>query len=125
MSLRDSALQFFLDFAGGDGSGCQQELLAKAFPLAKSGSAPSSPMKIKELYRRRYPRKILNGSELTMLHMPGGALPSTTSLPQGAVCHLGYDNSAMATAVTSSMLPPLPMLGPKHEPDIQHLSPPI
>ncbi|XP_077320090.1 E3 SUMO-protein ligase PIAS3 [Lithobates pipiens] len=125
MSFRDSALQYFLDFTDTDESRCEPELLAKAFLPVKSGSTPSSPMKIKELYRRRYPRKILNSADLTMLHVQAGALPNTASLAQGSLCHLGYDNSAMAAGVPSSMLPPLPMLSPKQEPDIQHLSPPI
>ncbi|XP_072284234.1 E3 SUMO-protein ligase PIAS3 [Pyxicephalus adspersus] len=117
-----SDLQYHLSFAGRNDSGRNHQLLTKAFPPVKSGS---DLMKIKELYRRRYPRKILSNTDLTMLHMQAGALPNASSLAQGAVCHLSYDASAMAAGVPSSMLPPIPMLGPKHETDIQHLSPPI
>ncbi|KAM9294675.1 E3 SUMO-protein ligase PIAS3 [Gastrophryne carolinensis] len=82
-------------------------------------------MKIKELYRRRYPRKALSSTDLTMLHMQAGALPSAGAMPQGAVCHLGYDTGSLHGGIPSSMLPPIPMLGPKLEADLQHLSPPI
>ncbi|XP_063802950.1 E3 SUMO-protein ligase PIAS3 isoform X1 [Pseudophryne corroboree] len=125
MSFRVSELQVLLGFAGRNKSGRKHELLSKALHLVKSGCNPTILMKIKELYRRRFPRKVLNTAELTMLHMQTGALPNAGSLTQGAVCHLGYDTGAISGSVPPSMLPPIPMLGPKHETDIQHLSPPI
>uniref|UniRef100_A0A8C5PRM9 Protein inhibitor of activated STAT 3 n=1 Tax=Leptobrachium leishanense TaxID=445787 RepID=A0A8C5PRM9_9ANUR len=79
-------------------------------------------MKIKELHRRRYSRKILNTVGLPMLNLQPSALTSPSSLTQGTVCHLGYDASPTSTTVTSSLLPPVPMLGPKLETDLQHLS---
>ncbi|KAM5129663.1 E3 SUMO-protein ligase PIAS3 [Mantella aurantiaca] len=123
MSLGAPELPVFPSPPSRDGRGAKRELLAKAFQLARSGSGV--PMKIKDLYRRRYPRKILNSADLTMLHLQAGALPAASSMTQGAVCHLGYDTgTAMATGVPASLLPPLPIL-PKHETDIQHLSPPV
>ncbi|XP_056401813.1 E3 SUMO-protein ligase PIAS3 isoform X2 [Hyla sarda] len=125
MSFRVSELQVLLGFAGRNKCGRKHELLSKALHLVKSGGNLTLLMKIKELYRRRYPRKVLNSSDLSMLHMQAGAIPNANALSQGAVCHLGYDSGAMPSALPSSVLPPLPMLGPKHETDIQHLSPPI
>ncbi|NXF54821.1 PIAS3 ligase, partial [Oceanites oceanicus] len=123
MSFRVSELQVLLGFAGRNKSGRKHELLAKALQLLKSGCSPAVQMKIKELYRRRFPRKILTPSDLSMLHIQAGQLPSATALTQGPVCHLPYDHSA--AAVPAALLPPVPLLGPKHEPDVQHLSPPI
>ncbi|XP_075463975.1 E3 SUMO-protein ligase PIAS3 isoform X3 [Ascaphus truei] len=125
MSFRRSELQVLLGFAGRNKCGRKHELLAKALNLVKSGGSPAVQMKIKELYRRRVPRKVLSPSDLSMLHMQTGALPSANSLTQSAVCHLGYNASPTSTTVPTAILPPVPMLGPKHETDIQHLSPPI
>ncbi|NP_001116890.1 E3 SUMO-protein ligase PIAS3 [Xenopus tropicalis] len=125
MSFRVSELQVLLGFAGRNKSGRKHELLTKALHLVRPGCSPAIQMKIKELYRRRFPRKVISSTDLTMLHMQGGALPSANSLAQGAVCHMGYDTSASSPTVSSSMLPPVPMLGPKHETDLSHLTPPI
>ncbi|NXN37344.1 PIAS3 ligase, partial [Rhinoptilus africanus] len=121
MSFRVSELQVLLGFAGRNKSGRKHELLAKALQLLKSACSPAVQMKIKELYRRRFPRKILTPSDLSMLHVQAGQLPSATALSQGTVCHLPYDHGA--AAVPTALLPPAP--GPKHETDVQHLSPPV
>lgn len=125
MSFRVSELQVLLGFAGRNKSGRKHELLTKALQLLKSGCSPAVQMKIKELYRRRFPRKILTPSDLSMLHLQAGQLPSATALTQGAMCHLPYDNGPVASAMPAGMLPPVPMLGPKHETDVPHLSPPV
>ncbi|NXX01164.1 PIAS3 ligase, partial [Larus smithsonianus] len=125
MSFRVSELQVLLGFAGRNKSGRKHELLTKALQLLKSGCSPAVQMKIKELYRRRFPRKILTPSDLSMLHIQARQLPSATALTQGTVCHLPYDHSSAAAAVPAALLPPAPVLGPKHETDVQHLSPPI
>uniref|UniRef100_A0A8B9ZDJ9 Protein inhibitor of activated STAT 3 n=1 Tax=Buteo japonicus TaxID=224669 RepID=A0A8B9ZDJ9_9AVES len=111
MSFRVSELQVLLGFAGRNKSGRKHELLTKALQLLKSGCSPAVQMKIKELYRRRFPRKILTPSDLSMLHIQAGQLPSATA--------------SAAAAVPAALLPPVPVLGPKHETDVQHLSPPI
>ncbi|NXI97498.1 PIAS3 ligase, partial [Psophia crepitans] len=123
MSFRVSELQVLLGFAGRNKSGRKHELLTKALQLLKSGCSPAVQMKIKELYRRRFPRKILTPSDLSMLHVQAGQLPSATALTQGTVCHLPYDHGS--GTVPAALLPPVPALGPKHETDVQHLSPPI
>uniref|UniRef100_A0A663MU05 Protein inhibitor of activated STAT 3 n=1 Tax=Athene cunicularia TaxID=194338 RepID=A0A663MU05_ATHCN len=109
MSFRVSELQVLLGFAGRNKSGRKHELLTKALQLLKSGCSPAVQMKIKELYRRRFPRKILTPSDLSMLHIQAGQLPA----------------GAHGAAAPPALLPPVPVLGPKHEADVQHLSPPI
>lgn len=123
MSFRVSELHVLLGFAGRNKSGRKHELLAKALQLLRPGSSPAVQMKIKELYRRRFPRKILTPSDLSMLHVQAGQLPSATALTQGAGCHLPYDHSSAAVPV--ALLPPVPVLGPKHEPDVQHVAHPV
>uniref|UniRef100_A0A8D0G4Y5 Protein inhibitor of activated STAT 3 n=1 Tax=Sphenodon punctatus TaxID=8508 RepID=A0A8D0G4Y5_SPHPU len=81
MSFRVSELQVLLGFAGRNKSGRKHELLTKALQLLKSGCSPAVQMKIKELYRRRFPRKILTPSDLSMLHIQTGQLPSHLSSP--------------------------------------------
>ncbi|XP_048875186.1 E3 SUMO-protein ligase PIAS2 isoform X1 [Brienomyrus brachyistius] len=55
-SFRVSELQVLLGFAGRNKSGRKHELLLRALHLLKSGCSPAVQIKIKELYRRRYPR---------------------------------------------------------------------
>ncbi|NWI65798.1 PIAS1 ligase, partial [Todus mexicanus] len=123
MSFRVSELQVLLGFAGRNKSGRKHELLAKALQLLKSGCSAAVQMKIKELYRRRFPRKVLTPSDLSMLHVPASA----AALQPGAVCHLPYEHgsgaAAAAAALPPALLPPVPVL--KREADVQHLSPPV
>ncbi|NXH09883.1 PIAS1 ligase, partial [Bucco capensis] len=117
MSFRVSELQVLLGFAGRNKSGRKHELLAKALQLLKAGCSPAVQMKIKELYQRRFPRKVLSPSDLSMLHIPPGQLPSATG------CHLPYEHGSGASAAVPPLLPPPgPLLGPKREVEVQHLS---
>ncbi|XP_060613831.2 E3 SUMO-protein ligase PIAS3 [Anolis sagrei] len=143
MSFRVSELQVLLGFAGRNKSGRKHELLTKALQLLKSGCSPAVQMKIKELYRRRFPRKILSPSDLSMLHLQAaaatasasssssaGQIPSAAALTQGAMCHLSYDGGPSAGgssgALPPGLLPPVPLLGPKREGDgAPHLPPPV
>ncbi|XP_064416603.1 E3 SUMO-protein ligase PIAS3 isoform X2 [Latimeria chalumnae] len=125
MSFRVSELQVLLGFAGRNKSGRKHELLTKGLQLLKSGCSPAVQMKIKELYRRRFPRKILSPSDLSLLPLQTGTVPGATALTQGSVSQLPYDISPTASVVPNTMLPPIPLLGPKREMDFQHLSPPI
>ncbi|XP_044528500.1 E3 SUMO-protein ligase PIAS3 isoform X1 [Gracilinanus agilis] len=105
MSFRVSELQVLLGFAGRNKSGRKHELLTKALQLLKSGCGPSVQMKIKELYRRRFPRKALVPSELSLLSLPPGAPPI---VPPGPL-----------TPAPSTLLPSGPLLGgPKREADV-------
>ncbi|XP_029506037.1 E3 SUMO-protein ligase PIAS2-like isoform X1 [Oncorhynchus nerka] len=58
-SFRVSELQVLLGFAGRNKSGPKHELLLRVLHLLKNSScSPAVQIKIKELYRRRYPRTI-------------------------------------------------------------------
>ncbi|KAF1662359.1 E3 SUMO-protein ligase PIAS1, partial [Aptenodytes patagonicus] len=107
MSFRVSELQVLLGFAGRNKSGRKHELLAKALQLLKPGCSPA----------------ILTPSDLSMLHVQAGQLPSAAALTPGAVCHLPYDHGS--PAVPAALLPPAPLLGPKHETDVPRLPPPV
>ncbi|XP_062492256.1 E3 SUMO-protein ligase PIAS3 isoform X2 [Pezoporus occidentalis] len=73
-------------------------------------------MKIKELYRRKFPRKPLAPSHLPMLHMQAGPLPAPTTEGQ-----LPYGHSSSPMAAT---FPP-PRPGAKQEVDVEHGTPPV
>ncbi|XP_036382485.1 E3 SUMO-protein ligase PIAS2 isoform X2 [Megalops cyprinoides] len=66
-SFRVSELQVLLGFAGRNKSGRKHELLLRALHLLKSGCSPAVQIKIKELYRRRYPRTIDTLPDLSSL----------------------------------------------------------
>ncbi|NXA57268.1 PIAS3 ligase, partial [Nothocercus julius] len=119
MSFRVSELQVLLGFAGRNKSGRKHELLTKALQLLRSGCSPAVQMKIKELYRRRIPRKILTPSDFSVLHMQAGQVPPA-ALAQGPACHLPYEQSTVAPAVPAALLPPVP----KREADVPHLATP-
>uniref|UniRef100_A0A665U029 E3 SUMO-protein ligase PIAS1-like n=1 Tax=Echeneis naucrates TaxID=173247 RepID=A0A665U029_ECHNA len=121
MSLRVSELQVLLGYAGRNKHGRKHELLTKALHLLKAGCSPAVHMKIKELYRRRFPAKMVSHSELA-LHGPhhpatagvvggGGA-----ALPAG-LTQLAYEGHAgHGGAPSPAALLPLSLLGPgKHE----------
>ncbi|XP_043094351.1 E3 SUMO-protein ligase PIAS2 isoform X2 [Puntigrus tetrazona] len=66
-SFRVSELQVLLGFAGRNKSGRKHELLLRALHLLRSGCSPAVQIKIKELYRRRYPRTFDGLQELVAL----------------------------------------------------------
>ncbi|KAE8636784.1 hypothetical protein XENTR_v10003132 [Xenopus tropicalis] len=57
-SFRVSELQVLLGFAGRNKSGRKHDLLMRALHLLKNGCSPAVQIKIKELYRRRFPRTL-------------------------------------------------------------------
>ncbi|XP_068172164.1 E3 SUMO-protein ligase PIAS1-like isoform X2 [Antennarius striatus] len=121
MSLRVSELQVLLGYAGRNKHGRKHELLTKALHLLKAGCSPAVHMKIKELYRRRFPAKMVSHSELAM---PGPHHPATAgmvggggaALPSG-LTQLAYEGHAgHGGAPSPAALLPLSLLGPgKHE----------
>lgn len=121
MSLRVSELQVLLGYAGRNKHGRKHELLTKALHLLKTGCSPDVHMKIKELYRRRFPAKMVSHSELVM---PGPHHPATVgmvggggaALPAG-LTQLTYEGHAgHGGAPSPAALLPLSLLGPgKHE----------
>uniref|UniRef100_A0A672NA85 SAP domain-containing protein n=1 Tax=Sinocyclocheilus grahami TaxID=75366 RepID=A0A672NA85_SINGR len=114
MSLRVSELQVLLGYAGRNKHGRKHELLTKALHLLKASCSPAVQMKIKELYRRRFPTKMVSPSDLSLpgLHSTTGGAPAgmPTSLTQ-----LGFDGHG------SPSLLPVALLGPKHELGLPHL----
>ncbi|KAM7405839.1 hypothetical protein PAMP_000259 [Pampus punctatissimus] len=121
MSLRVSELQVLLGYAGRNKHGRKHELLTKALHLLKAGCSPAVHMKIKELYRRRFPAKMISHSELAL---PGPHHPATAgvvggggaALPAG-LTQLAYEGHAgHGGAPSPAALLPLSLLGPgKHE----------
>ncbi|KAM9817363.1 E3 SUMO-protein ligase PIAS1-like [Neosynchiropus ocellatus] len=120
MSLRVSELQVLLGYAGRNKHGRKHELLTHALHLLKSGCSPAVHMKIKELYCRRFPAKMLSHPELAMSgpHHPatagllggGGA-----ALPAG-LTQLAYEGHAgHGGAPSPAALLPLSLLGPGHQ----------
>ena len=87
MSLRVSELQVLLGYAGRNKHGRKHELLTKALHLLKAGCSPAVQLKIKELYRRRFPTKLVSPSELAL---PGVHAPAPGSLPAG-LAQLAFD----------------------------------
>ncbi|XP_028823310.1 E3 SUMO-protein ligase PIAS1-like [Denticeps clupeoides] len=75
-------------------------------------------MKIKELYRRRFPTKMLSPADLTLAGVHPGSAPGAAALPLG-LTQLGFDGHHGAT----SPLLPVSLLGPKHELALPHLPP--
>uniref|UniRef100_A0A6I8QR97 Protein inhibitor of activated STAT 2 n=1 Tax=Xenopus tropicalis TaxID=8364 RepID=A0A6I8QR97_XENTR len=57
-NFRVSELQVLLGFAGRNKSGRKHDLLMRALHLLKNGCSPAVQIKIKELYRRRFPRTL-------------------------------------------------------------------
>ncbi|XP_010862346.1 E3 SUMO-protein ligase PIAS1 isoform X1 [Esox lucius] len=105
MSLRVSELQVLLGYAGRNKHGRKHELLTKALHLLKAGCSPAVQMKVKELYRRRFPTKMVSPVDLAV---PG--VHSTSSLP-GGLTALGFDGHGSPSPLSL----PVSLLGPKHE----------
>uniref|UniRef100_A0A8C6USD0 Protein inhibitor of activated STAT, 1a n=1 Tax=Neogobius melanostomus TaxID=47308 RepID=A0A8C6USD0_9GOBI len=120
MSLRVSELQVLLGYAGRNKHGRKHELLTKALHLLKSGCSPAVHLKVKELYRRRFPAKMMSHTELSLgPHHPGAAggaaLPGLTQLTYES--HAGHGGAPSPAALL-----PLSLLGPgKHELSLQRL----
>ncbi|TRZ03525.1 hypothetical protein DNTS_030879 [Danionella cerebrum] len=114
MSLRVSELQVLLGYAGRNKHGRKHELLTKALHLLKSGCSPAVQMKIKELYRRRFPIKMVSPTDLSLpgLHSSPGGAPGGL---HASLAQLGFDGHG------SPSLLPVALLGPKHELGLPHL----
>ncbi|XP_058667771.1 E3 SUMO-protein ligase PIAS1 [Ammospiza caudacuta] len=115
MSLRVSELQVLLGYAGRNKHGRKHELLTKALHLLKAGCSPAVQMKIKELYRRRFPQKIMTPADLSIPSVHSSSMPA--ALSPSTIPQLGYDGHP----ATSPLLP-VSLLGPKHELELPHLT---
>ncbi|XP_061450877.1 E3 SUMO-protein ligase PIAS1 isoform X3 [Rhineura floridana] len=115
MSLRVSELQVLLGYAGRNKHGRKHELLTKALHLLKAGCSPAVQMKIKELYRRRFPQKIMTPADLSIPSIHSSSLSATLS--PSAIPQLAYDSHP----ATLPLLP-VSVMGPKHELELPHLT---
>ncbi|CAB1338951.1 unnamed protein product [Coregonus sp. 'balchen'] len=121
MSLRVSELQVLLGYAGRNKHGRKHELLTMALHLLKAGCSTAVQMKIKELYCRRFPTKMVSPSELAL---PGPHYPAsggvaggggTAALPAG-LSQLAYEGHGHGGVPSPAALLPISLLGPgKHE----------
>ncbi|ERE86243.1 E3 SUMO-protein ligase PIAS2 isoform 1 [Cricetulus griseus] len=78
-SFRVSELQVLLGFAGRNKSGRKHDLLMRALHLLKSGCSPAVQIKIRELYRRRYPRTLEGLSDLSTIKSSVFSLDGSSS----------------------------------------------
>ncbi|XP_074789302.1 E3 SUMO-protein ligase PIAS2 isoform X2 [Athene noctua] len=99
-SFRVSELQVLLGFAGRNKSGRKHDLLMRALHLLKSGCSPAVQIKIRELYRRRYPRTIEGLSDLTSIKPTVFNLDSSSSPVEPDLAVAGI-HSLPSTSVTS------------------------
>lgn len=115
MSLRVSELQVLLGYAGRNKHGRKHELLTKALHLLKAGCSPAVQMKIKELYRRRFPTKMVSPTDLSLSGVHSTTGVASAGLP-ASLTQLGFDSHG-----APSPLLPVSLLGPKHELGLPHL----
>ncbi|NXL37743.1 PIAS2 ligase, partial [Glaucidium brasilianum] len=99
-SFRVSELQMLLGFAGRNKSGRKHDLLMRALHLLKSGCSPAVQIKIRELYRRRYPRMIEGLSDLTSINPTVFNLDSSSSPVEPDLAVAGI-HPLPSTSVTS------------------------
>ncbi|MGH0167872.1 UNVERIFIED_CONTAM: hypothetical protein FKN15_056750 [Acipenser sinensis] len=110
-------LQVLLGYAGRNKHGRKHELLTKALHLLKAGCSPAVQMKIKELYRRRFPNKMVTPADLSSLSVHSTRTSLSSGLSTSGIPQLTYDGHT-----ATSMLLPVSLLGPKHELDLPHLT---
>ncbi|XP_039614260.1 E3 SUMO-protein ligase PIAS2 isoform X2 [Polypterus senegalus] len=124
-SFRVSELQVLLGFAGRNKSGRKHELLLRALHLIKSGCIPAVQIKIKELYKRRYPRTIENLPDLSSLKSSIFALDSSTSLVESdlAIAHLHSHPSSSVTPQSAAAISSILLHETKPRIDMQQPAP--
>ncbi|XP_041045240.1 E3 SUMO-protein ligase PIAS2 isoform X2 [Carcharodon carcharias] len=104
-SFRVSELQVLLGFAGRNKSGRKHELLVRALHLLKSGCSPAVQIKIKELYRRRFPRTIESLADLSAIKSSVFSLDNNLSTDSELTSGIAHSSaSTSATPQTSSPL---------------------
>ncbi|XP_032741694.1 E3 SUMO-protein ligase PIAS2 isoform X19 [Rattus norvegicus] len=135
-SFRVSELQVLLGFAGRNKSGRKHDLLMRALHLLKSGCSPAVQIKIRELYRRRYPRTLEGLSDLSTIKSsvfsldgssspvePDLAVAGIHSLPSTSIAPHSPSSPVASvllqdTKPTFEMQQPSPPIPPVH-PDVQ------
>ncbi|XP_027527480.1 E3 SUMO-protein ligase PIAS2 isoform X2 [Neopelma chrysocephalum] len=127
-SFRVSELQVLLGFAGRNKSGRKHDLLMRALHLVKSGCSPAVQIKIRELYRRRYPRTIEGLSDLSAIKPTAFNLDSSSSPVEPDLAVSGI-HALPSTSVTpqspSSPVRSVLLQDTKSPFEMQQASPPI
>ncbi|XP_073069101.1 E3 SUMO-protein ligase PIAS2 isoform X2 [Manis javanica] len=127
-SFRVSELQVLLGFAGRNKSGRKHDLLMRALHLLKSGCSPAVQIKIRELYRRRYPRTLEGLSDLSTIKSSVFNLDSSSSPVEPDLAVAGI-HSLPSTSVTphspSSPVGSVLLQDTKPTFEMQQPSPPI
>ncbi|XP_062984358.1 E3 SUMO-protein ligase PIAS2 isoform X5 [Elgaria multicarinata webbii] len=127
-SFRVSELQVLLGFAGRNKSGRKHDLLMRALHLLKSGCSPAVQIKIRELYRRRYPRTIEGLSDLSAIKPSVFNLDSSSSPVESDLAVAGL-HPIPSTSVTpqspSSPLGSVLLQDTKPRFEMQQPSPPV
>ncbi|XP_077319180.1 E3 SUMO-protein ligase PIAS2 isoform X3 [Lithobates pipiens] len=124
-SFRVSELQVLLGFAGRNKSGRKHDLLMRALHLLKNGCSPAVQIKIKELYRRRFPRTLDGVPGLSSIRSNVFNLDSNSSVDSDLT---GIHSLPSTSVMPQSPQSPLGMVllqDTKPQFDIQQLSPPI
>uniref|UniRef100_UPI00398F7FA2 E3 SUMO-protein ligase PIAS2-like n=1 Tax=Pristiophorus japonicus TaxID=55135 RepID=UPI00398F7FA2 len=118
-SFRVSELQVLLGFAGRNKSGRKHELLVRALHLLKSGCSPAVQIKIKELYRRRFPRTIESLADLSAIKSSVFSLDNNLSADSELAS--GIAQSSASTSATPQPSSPLvsPVLLHETKPNIE------
>lgn len=98
-SFRVTELQVLLGFAGRNKSGRKHELQQRALTLLEKGCSTPIQIKIKELYRRRFPRRMV---------IPSG--PPNSSYLSHLVSEQRPSNPSSSFSTQSSQAPALPSM---------------
>ncbi|NXC43741.1 PIAS2 ligase, partial [Penelope pileata] len=127
-SFRVSELQVLLGFAGRNKSGRKHDLLMRALHLLKSGCSPAVQIKIRELYRRRYPRMIEGLSDLsaikpTVFNLDSSSSPVDSDLAVSAIHPL--PSTSVTPQSPSSPVNSVLLQDTKAHFEMQEPSPPI
>ncbi|XP_053860553.1 E3 SUMO-protein ligase PIAS2-like isoform X1 [Vidua macroura] len=127
-SFRVSELQVLLGFAGRNKSGRKHDLLMRALHLLKRGCSPAVQIKIRELYRRRYPRTIEGLSDLSAIKPAIFNLDSSSSPAEPDLTVAGIhplSSSSVTPQSPSSPVSSVFLQDTKPHFEMQQTSPPI
>ncbi|XP_069819340.1 E3 SUMO-protein ligase PIAS2 isoform X1 [Dendropsophus ebraccatus] len=127
-SFRVSELQVLLGFAGRNKSGRKHDLLMRALHLLKNGCSPAVQIKIKELYRRRFPRTLDPVPSLSSIRSNIFNLDSNSSVDSADLAVAGIHSLPSTSVAPHSPASPhgtVLLQDTKPHFDLQQLSPPI
>ncbi|XP_035699021.1 E3 SUMO-protein ligase PIAS2-like isoform X2 [Branchiostoma floridae] len=115
MTFRVSELQVLLGYAGRNKSGRKQDLMTRALSLVRNGCSLPIQLKIKELYRRRFPRRVnMSSSQPSSIsHTSSNSNPTPLEAALTSISHQAEAQQLFSNHIQSSSLPPhLPPVHP-------------